>query len=57
MEPRERHAVPPRERPEREDRLEAKAPKAQELLRSYLDSIYTTIWHMGNDILSIFSAV
>ena len=35
VEPRERHAVPPRERPEREDRLEAQAPKAQELLRSY----------------------
>ena len=35
VEPWERHAVPPRERPEREDRLEAQAPKAQELLRSY----------------------
>ena len=35
VEPRERHAVLPRERPEREDRLEAQAPKAQELLRSY----------------------
>ena len=35
VEPRERHAVPPRERPEREDRLEAQAPEAQELLCSY----------------------